>query len=179
MFTTVAMDGNNQTLLIAFCLGVTHNVNSCTQFLVRTKEALREARKVSLITNLDNVIPFSLGRNIVTFVLVYMQIIYLSDFQQTFCQKLFDAPEVLANIDYTKWARPYFPNIPWNVLNIDILDILHGIFVQHGLMKGMLIGVLTPYVEMVLHMKMQKLVQWQATKIPSEIPTDIFQVFDF
>ena len=43
----------------------------------------------------------------------------------------------------------------------------------------MLIGVLTPYVEMVLHMKMQKLVQWQATKIPSEIPTDIFQVFDF
>nr|KAJ0186369.1 hypothetical protein LSAT_V11C900466050 [Lactuca sativa] len=43
----------------------------------------------------------------------------MSDFQQTLCRLTHDTREVFVNIGHAKWARPYFPNICWNVMNID------------------------------------------------------------
>nr|KAJ0209678.1 hypothetical protein LSAT_V11C400197440 [Lactuca sativa] len=46
-------------------------------------------------------------------------------------------------------------------------------------MTASLTIILTPYVEMVLYKRMQKFVRWKATKIPLEIPCNIYQVFYF
>nr|KAJ0208661.1 hypothetical protein LSAT_V11C400166190 [Lactuca sativa] len=74
MFILVVMDVNNQTLPIAFGLGMVNNVDSFTWFLIipsltipqiqhlmRLKEALGEGKEVSFITNMDNVINFCIG----------------------------------------------------------------------------------------------------------------------
>ncbi|CAI9268853.1 unnamed protein product [Lactuca saligna] len=51
MFVAVAMDGNNNTTPIAFGIGVTNNVNSCTWFLMRLKDAIGEGSEVVFITD--------------------------------------------------------------------------------------------------------------------------------
>nr|KAJ0188848.1 hypothetical protein LSAT_V11C900467140 [Lactuca sativa] len=57
MFIVVAMDGNNQPLPIIFFF-VKNIVDSCTWFLMRLKEALRYAKEVSFITNMEDVINY-------------------------------------------------------------------------------------------------------------------------
>nr|KAJ0218673.1 hypothetical protein LSAT_V11C300149380 [Lactuca sativa] len=48
--------GVTQTLLIAFGLAMKNNLYCCTWFLMRLKEALRQGREVSFITNMDDVV---------------------------------------------------------------------------------------------------------------------------
>lgn len=62
MFIAVSIDINNQTLSIAFGIGVTDNVDACTWFLMTLKEALREAREVLFIRNMDAVISSFIGK---------------------------------------------------------------------------------------------------------------------
>nr|KAJ0189219.1 hypothetical protein LSAT_V11C800401270 [Lactuca sativa] len=122
MFVAVAMDGNNNTTAIAFSIRVANNVNSCTWFLMRLKDAIGEGREVAFITNMDDTISSFVGQYI----------------QQTFAER--------------------------------------------SVVGGMSNTVFTPYVEMVLHKRMQKSLRWKATKIPPKIsspfPSDIFRIFD-
>nr|KAJ0227881.1 hypothetical protein LSAT_V11C100025980 [Lactuca sativa] len=71
--------------------------------------------------------------------------------RENFCRLTLDAREVLANIGHFNGRR--------------------------------LTNVLTPYTEIVFHKRMQKSIRWQATKIlpeiPSPLPPNIYQVFDF
>lgn len=62
MFIMVAMDRNNETMSIAFCLVVANNVKFYMWFLMRLKEDLRDTREVLFITNIDDVITFSIGQ---------------------------------------------------------------------------------------------------------------------
>nr|KAJ0219180.1 hypothetical protein LSAT_V11C300112980 [Lactuca sativa] len=117
MFITVSMNGNNMTLHIAFSLGMINNVDFCTWFLMRLKEAFREGREVLFITNMDDVTNFCIGQDLC---LDDIQLIYHVYFEQNLCQLTHDAHEVLVNIGHAKWARTYFPNIRWNILKIDI-----------------------------------------------------------
>nr|KAJ0188518.1 hypothetical protein LSAT_V11C900467490 [Lactuca sativa] len=55
MFVAVAIDRNNQTLPIAFDLAVENNL-SCTWFLMRLRETLRQDKEISFITKMDNVV---------------------------------------------------------------------------------------------------------------------------
>lgn len=54
MFLAVAIDKNNHPLPIAFGQGVENNINSCTWFLMRFKEALEEGSEVTFLTNMDD-----------------------------------------------------------------------------------------------------------------------------
>nr|KAJ0206877.1 hypothetical protein LSAT_V11C500248930 [Lactuca sativa] len=134
------------TLPIAFGMAMENNLDYCTWFLTRLKEALGVAREVSLITNMDDVVsfcichafPYSHHGDTSKSVFMYMCIICISsrilepllwlasksytmcNFEQNVLQLTYDEHEVLVNIGYAKWARSYFPNIHWNVLNIDI-----------------------------------------------------------
>nr|KAJ0224355.1 hypothetical protein LSAT_V11C100030640 [Lactuca sativa] len=45
-----------------------------------------------------------------------------SDFEENFRWLTLDAREMLANIGHAKWVRAYFPNIRWNVVNINVPD---------------------------------------------------------
>nr|KAJ0209739.1 hypothetical protein LSAT_V11C400168100 [Lactuca sativa] len=130
MFVVVAMDGNNQTLHTTFGMGVTNNVDSCTWFLMRLKEVLREGREVSFITNMDNVISSCIRQ------------VFHDSYHGYCCKSVFMYPRTIiggnkqlehfffaACRSYTmclptsvmrKWARLYFYNIRWNVMNIDI-----------------------------------------------------------
>nr|KAJ0195928.1 hypothetical protein LSAT_V11C700356550 [Lactuca sativa] len=113
----------------------------------------------------------------------------------------------LGNLFFTAcilYAIPYFPNIRWNVINIDIPQFLlvlsvnqHNVliitlieairdyiphtFVECSFMGGKisLTSILTPYAEMVFCKRMQKCVWWQATKIPPEISSNIYRVVSF
>lgn len=62
MSIEVAIKGNNRTKSIMFCLGVTNNINSCVWFLMRLNEALRDAKQVLFITNIDDIITSFLGQ---------------------------------------------------------------------------------------------------------------------
>nr|KAJ0225786.1 hypothetical protein LSAT_V11C100034400 [Lactuca sativa] len=62
MFIAVAMDGNNNTTPIAFGIGVANNVNSCTWFLMRLKDAIGEGREVAFITDMDDTISSYVGQ---------------------------------------------------------------------------------------------------------------------
>ncbi|KAL7595891.1 hypothetical protein Lser_V15G30488 [Lactuca serriola] len=214
------MDGNNNTTPISFGIGVANNVNSCTWFLMRLKDAIREGREVAFITNMDDTISSCVGQVFPDAydgyssksVLIYCRLRigqstnldYLffrvckayttQEFQQSFSKLSHAAREVLANIGNTKWAHAYFPNIRWNVLNINIPEFLlvlsvtqcnvsiitlidvivqyiHQTFAERSVMGGMLSTVFTPYIEMVVHRRMQKSLRWKATKIPPEIPS--------
>nr|KAJ0223574.1 hypothetical protein LSAT_V11C200080150 [Lactuca sativa] len=109
------------------------------------------------------------------------------DFQQTFDRLTHDAHEVLANIGHTKWTRAYFPNICWNIINIDIPQFLLGLLVNQLNVPIItvteviceLTTVHTLYAEIMLQRMMQKSAWWQATKIPPKISSNIYQVFDF
>nr|KAJ0192352.1 hypothetical protein LSAT_V11C800453110 [Lactuca sativa] len=185
MFVAVSMDGNNQTITITFGLGVENNVHSCTWFLMRLKEALREGREISFITNMNESLVFPYSYHGYTCKSVYMYIYahelvetYItmeplfwitsksyttSDFEQNFHRLTHDAREVLTNIGNVKWVRSYFLNIRWNI------------FVERNFIRGRLTNVLTLYVEMVLLRRMQKSIRWQTTNITS----DILRVFYF
>nr|KAJ0212923.1 hypothetical protein LSAT_V11C400168840 [Lactuca sativa] len=123
MFVVVIINGNTHTLPIAF-------------------ETLRQSREVSFITNMDDVISSFIDMYslilIMGILLKYtrtrcissrtLQLLFLitsnsytvTDFEENFRRLIPDACEVLANIGYAKWARAYFPNIHWNVVNIDV-----------------------------------------------------------
>nr|KAJ0198769.1 hypothetical protein LSAT_V11C600332460 [Lactuca sativa] len=220
IFVAIDMDGNNNTTPISFGIGVANNVNSCTWFLMRLKDAIREGREVAFITNMDDTISSCVGQVFPDAydgyssksVLIYFRLRigqstnldYLffrvckayttQEFQQSFSKLSHAAREVLANIGNTKWAHAYFPNIRWNVLNINIPEFLlvlsvtqcnvsiitlidvivqyiHQTFAERSVMGGMLSTVFTPYIEMVVHRRMQKSLRWKATKIPPEIPS--------
>ena len=47
----------------------------------------------------------------------------MSYFEENIHRLTPDACEVLTNTDQAKWARAYFPNICWNVFNIDAPQI--------------------------------------------------------
>ncbi|XP_023729221.2 uncharacterized protein LOC111876892 [Lactuca sativa] len=223
VFVAVAMDGNNNTTPIAFGIGVANNVNSCTWFLMRLKDAIGEGREVAFITNMDDTTSSCIGQVFLDAyhgyssksVLIYFRLrvgqstnldyfffcvckAYTTQyFQQSFSKLSYDAHEVLANIGNMKWAWAYFPNIRWNVLNINIPEFLLVLsvtqcnvpivtlidaIVQYIQQTWMLSTIFTSYTEMVLQRRMQKSLRWKATKIPPEIPSslpsDIFQVFD-
>nr|KAJ0223080.1 hypothetical protein LSAT_V11C200064920 [Lactuca sativa] len=149
MFIAVAMGGNKNTTPIAFGIGVANNVNSCTWFLMRLKDAIREGMEVAFITNMDDTISSFVSHVFLEAygyssksVLIYCRLRmgqstnldYLffrackayttQDFQKSFFKLSHAAREVLANIGKTKWARAYIPNIRWNVLNINIPEFL-------------------------------------------------------
>ena len=44
------------------------------------------------------------------------------NFEENFRRLTHDAREMLANIGHVKWASAYFPNICWNLVNIDVLE---------------------------------------------------------
>lgn len=71
MFIAVVIDEKTQTLPTIFYLGMTNNIDYCIWFLMRLKEALRDAREVSFIINMDNVITSSLGQLFPNFYHVY------------------------------------------------------------------------------------------------------------
>nr|KAJ0189065.1 hypothetical protein LSAT_V11C800395330 [Lactuca sativa] len=198
---------------------------------MRLKDAIGEGREVAFITNMDDTISFFVGQVFPEAyhdyssksVSIYYRLRigqstnldYLffrackayttQDFEKSFSKLSHAAREVLSNIGKTKWAWNYFPNIRWNVLNINIPKFLmvlvvtqHNVpiitlfcaivqyiqqtFAERSVMGGMLNTVFTPYAEMVLHRRMQKCLRCKETKIPPEIPSpfpyDIFQVFD-
>nr|KAJ0210053.1 hypothetical protein LSAT_V11C400182870 [Lactuca sativa] len=229
MFVAIDMDGNNNTTPIAFGIVVANNVNPCTCFLMRLKDAIREGREVAFITNMDDTISSFVGQVFheayhgysSMSVLIYCRLrigqstnldysffrackaYTTQDFEKSFSKLSHVAREVLANIGKTKWSRAYFPNIRWNVLNINIPEFLlvlsvtqrnvpiitlidaivqyiQQMFAECSVVGGMLNTVFTPYVEMVLHKRMQKSLRWKATKIPPEIPSpfpsNIFQI---
>ncbi|XP_052623728.1 uncharacterized protein LOC128129072 [Lactuca sativa] len=231
MFVAVAMDGNKNTTPIAFGIGVANNVNSCTWFLMKLKDAIGEGREVAFITDMDDTISSYVGQVFLDAyhgyssksVLIYCRLRighsknldYLffrpckayttQDFQQSFSKLSDAAREVLTNIGNKKWARAYFPNIRWNVLNINIPEFLSVLsvtqrnvpiislidtivqyiqqtFAESSVIGGLLSTVFTPYAEMVLHKRMQKSLGWKVAKIPPEFPSpfpsDIFRVFD-
>nr|KAJ0211701.1 hypothetical protein LSAT_V11C400212500 [Lactuca sativa] len=113
MLIAVNMNGNKQTLPISFGMVVTHNVDYCTWFLIRLKEALEVGREVSLITNMDDIISSIIDQVFPDFYhgycckSVFIQLEYLffptckscnmSIFQLIFCRLKHDAHEVLAN----------------------------------------------------------------------------------
>nr|KAJ0215304.1 hypothetical protein LSAT_V11C300102100 [Lactuca sativa] len=145
----------------------------------------------------------------------------VSDFEENFHRLTPDAREVIADIGHVKWARSYFPNLHWNVVNIDVPHFfwcyrlteatrynIQQTFIERSLMANKKPGAIlnylvtctrtlfdhiyfserltnksTPYVEMVLHKRIQKYDWWQETKIPLEIPSplpsEIYQAFDF
>lgn len=149
MFIAVAIDINNQTLPTTFGVDVTNNVDSCTWFLIMLKEAPREVREVSFITNTDDVITSCIGQVFSDYyrgyccksVAMYMRTrvggntaleplfwctcksYTIFDFQQTFPRLTPKTREVLANIGNVELARSYLPNICWNLLKLN-LDIL-------------------------------------------------------
>ncbi|XP_023729840.1 uncharacterized protein LOC111877558 [Lactuca sativa] len=146
MFVAIAMDGRNNTTPIAFGIGVANNVNSCTWFLMRLKDAIGEGREVAFITNIDDTITSFVGQVFPDAyhgyssksVLIYCRLtigqrknldylffhackVYTTqDFEQSFSKLSHAAREVHVNIRNKKWAWDYFPNIRWNVLNINI-----------------------------------------------------------
>nr|KAJ0202187.1 hypothetical protein LSAT_V11C600317790 [Lactuca sativa] len=150
IFVAVAMDGNNNNTPIAFGIGVANNVNSCTWFLMRLKDAIGEGREVSFITNMDDTISSFVGQVFPEAyhgyssksVLIYCRLRigqstnleYLffrackayttQDVEKSFSKLSHVAREVLAKIRKTKWSRAYFPNICWNVLNNNIPEFL-------------------------------------------------------
>nr|KAJ0225242.1 hypothetical protein LSAT_V11C100038600 [Lactuca sativa] len=114
----------------------------CTRFLMRLREALRQGREVSFITNMDDVISSCIEHHGYTSKSVFnymrtrsvsggtLQPLFLmtsssyimSDFEENFRRLTPDVCEMLANIGHAKWARAYFPNICWNVVNTDAPD---------------------------------------------------------
>nr|KAJ0201467.1 hypothetical protein LSAT_V11C600315120 [Lactuca sativa] len=178
MFVAVVMDGNNNTTPITFGIGVTNNVNSCTWILMRLKDAIGEGREVAFIINMDDIVSSFVGQVFPdTYhgyssksVLIYCSLRigqstnldYLffrackayttQDFQKPFSKLSYDAREVLANIGKTKWAQAYFPNIHWNVLNINIPEFLLVVSVtQRNVPIIMLIDAIVQDVEPRIH----------------------------
>nr|KAJ0198852.1 hypothetical protein LSAT_V11C600331180 [Lactuca sativa] len=126
MFVVVAMDRSNQTVHITFRIGMANNIDSCTWFLIRLKEALGVGREVSSITNMDNVISSCIcqvffdsyyGYCCKSMLMVLRtriggykqleQLIFpscksytMSIFHQTLCWLTHDVHEVLANIGH-------------------------------------------------------------------------------
>nr|KAJ0207799.1 hypothetical protein LSAT_V11C500271170 [Lactuca sativa] len=119
----------------------------------------------------------------------------VSDLEENFRRLTPNARDMLANIGHAKWARAYFPNIRWNVVNIDVshffvlsvnqrnvliimlTETIRG-YIQRSFdecrlmadkIPASLTTVLTSYAEVVLHKRMQKSVRWQATKTPSPL----------
>nr|KAJ0221904.1 hypothetical protein LSAT_V11C200056370 [Lactuca sativa] len=199
MFVAVAVDGNNNTTPIAFGIGVESNVNSCTWFLMRLKDAIGEGREVAFITDMDDTICSYVDQVFPDAYHGYSsKSVLISCLLRIGHRKKLDyfhaAHEVLANIINKKWARAYSPNIRWNVLNINILEFplvlsvsqhnvpiilliykivqyIQQTFAERSVIGGLLSTVFTPYAEMVLHKNMQKSLGWKATKIPTEIPS--------
>nr|KAJ0209830.1 hypothetical protein LSAT_V11C400161980 [Lactuca sativa] len=207
------------------------DVTWCARFVMRLREAPRHGREVSFITNIDDVVSSCIehvcydsyhgytsksvfkymhtrgvsGRTLQSLFWMTSNSYTMSKFEENLCHLTPDAREVLTNIGHTKWARAYFPNIRWNVVNIDvphffvlsvnqrnvliimlteaIRDYIQRIIIMLTEAIPSLTTVLTPYVEMMLHKRMQKSVQWKTTKVPPEItsliPPDIYRVFDF
>nr|KAJ0210404.1 hypothetical protein LSAT_V11C400197430 [Lactuca sativa] len=143
MFAVVDIDGNIQTLPIVFGLAVEYNLYRCTWFLKRLREALRQGRELSFIANMDeHVFLDSYLGDTSKSVFKYMSIrdvsdrtlqlllsmtsnsYIVSDFEENFRRLTPDAHEMFANIGNAKWARAYFPNIRWNLFNIDVLHFL-------------------------------------------------------
>lgn len=56
MFIVMAMDENNQTLLLAIGLAVENNLCYCTWFLMRPNECLGQGKEVSFITNMEDAV---------------------------------------------------------------------------------------------------------------------------
>nr|KAJ0188150.1 hypothetical protein LSAT_V11C900472720 [Lactuca sativa] len=128
------------------CLRVENNLYCCTWFLMRLKETLKQDREISFITNMDDVVSSCIDHVFPDFyhgytsksVFKYMHTRGISDrtlehffwmttnsyivsnFEENFRWLNPDAREVLANIGHVKWAKAYFPNIRWNVINIDV-----------------------------------------------------------
>nr|KAJ0222859.1 hypothetical protein LSAT_V11C200072770 [Lactuca sativa] len=138
MFIAVSMDGNNQTLPIAFGLGMTNNVfpDSYHRYTSKSMSCICAQELVE--------------QNIGTFVLYEIQLIYY----------------VLSDIGHVKWATTYFPNIRWNEIKIhipkfmlvlsinqcnvliimfteSIHDYIQRCFDERGLMGGRLTSVLS------------------------------------
>ncbi|KAL7608125.1 hypothetical protein Lser_V15G12923 [Lactuca serriola] len=170
----VAIDGNNNTTSIAFGVGVANSVNSYTWFLMRLKDAIGAGTEVVLITNMGDTIASCIGQVFPdayhgyssNSVLNYCQLrivqsrnldylffhvckAYITqDFQQTFSKLNHGAQEVLHNIGHMKWARAYFPNIRWNVLNIKIPEFLMVLSVsQHNVLIITLIDVIVQHIQ--------------------------------
>nr|KAJ0190039.1 hypothetical protein LSAT_V11C800450960 [Lactuca sativa] len=183
IFVAAAMDGNNNTTPIAFGIGVSNNVNSSTWFLIRLKDAIREGREVALITDMDDTISSYVGQ---VFRDAYMffracKAYTTQDFQQSFSKLSHATREFLANIGNKKWTQAYFLNInipefllvlsvmQHNVPIISLIDTIVQYIQQTFAERRMLSTIFTPYVEMVLHRRMQKSLGWKATKISPEI----------
>nr|KAJ0201852.1 hypothetical protein LSAT_V11C600324940 [Lactuca sativa] len=177
MFIAVVINENNQTIHIAFALAMENK--SLLLYMVPY-----EGREVSFITNIDDVVSSYIehvfsdsyhgytsksvfkymrtrgvsGRTLQPLFWMTSGSYTMSDFEENFRRLTPDAHETLANIGHAKWARLI------TLTSVGILTII-----------------LTSYVEMVLHKRMQKSVRWQATKIPPEIPSllpsDIYLVF--
>nr|KAJ0200538.1 hypothetical protein LSAT_V11C600310250 [Lactuca sativa] len=58
-------------------LGVANNLDSCTWFLMRLKEALKEGREVSFITNMDDVISSSICQELTNVFTPYAKMVLL------------------------------------------------------------------------------------------------------
>nr|KAJ0191232.1 hypothetical protein LSAT_V11C800411700 [Lactuca sativa] len=167
---------------------------------MRLKKALRQGREVSFITNMDDIISTCIervflgsyheytsksvfkyirtrcisGRTVQPLFWMTSNLYIVFDFEENFLRLTPDAREVFTVIGHAKWARDYSPNIRWNVVNIDVFQIF---WCYREL------DYRTPlYAKMVLHKRMQNSVRWQATKIPTEIPSlllsNIYRVVD-
>nr|KAJ0191657.1 hypothetical protein LSAT_V11C800435790 [Lactuca sativa] len=198
MFVAVAIDENNQILPIAFGLAVKNNLYCCTWFLMRLREALRQGGEVSFITNMNDVVSSCIehvflnsyhgytSKSMFKYMctrgvscrklkpLFWMN--NVSDFEENIHRLTPDAREMLANIGHAKWERAYFPNICWNVVNIDVTNFFlcyrKRTLVDHIYYSTSLTTVLNLYAEMVLHKRLQKSIRRQTTKIPPKITLD-------
>nr|KAJ0212118.1 hypothetical protein LSAT_V11C400160800 [Lactuca sativa] len=185
MFVAVDMDGNNNTMQIAFCIGVANNVNSCTWFLMRLKDAIGEGREVAFITNMDDTISSFVGQVFPEAyhgyssksVLIYCR---LRIGQSTNLDYLFfHACKEYTTQDFEKsFSKLSHATREVTQRNVPMITLIDAIvqYIQQTFAERSVVG------EMVLHRRMQKSLRWKATKIPPEIvsplPSDIFQVFD-
>lgn len=61
MFVAVAVIGNNNAITIEFSIDVEVNIESCTWFLMRLNDDIREGREVTFVSNKDDVISSLIG----------------------------------------------------------------------------------------------------------------------
>nr|KAJ0190084.1 hypothetical protein LSAT_V11C800402970 [Lactuca sativa] len=105
-----------------------NNIYCCYWFLMRLRESLRQEHVFPSSYNeytFKSVFKYMrtrgvYGRTLQSFFWMTSNSYIVSDFEEKFCRLTPDAREVLANIGHAKWARTYFSNIRWNVVNIDI-----------------------------------------------------------
>nr|KAJ0201838.1 hypothetical protein LSAT_V11C600312100 [Lactuca sativa] len=202
MFVVVAIEGNNHTIPIAFGLVVENNPYYLVPYEIRRSSEIGSCIQHVLSDSYqgytsNSVFKYMLtrgfsGRTIQPLFWMTSNSYIVSDFEENFRLMLVKClPTSVMRND----ARDYFPNIRWNVVNIDVLnffvlsvnqcnvpmimlteetrDYIQRTFDERRLMTASLTTVLTPYVKMMLHKRMQKFVRWQATKIPLEIPSSL------